>query len=49
MQTATTWLSSRVSLPPFEAWAKDYRADPDRYDRYLMGLWRSELKTDPDA
>jgi hypothetical protein len=48
VQTATTWLSSRVSLPPFEAWAKDYRADPDRYDRYLMGLWRSELKTDPD-
>ena len=49
VQTATTWLSSRVSLPPFEAWAKDYRADPDRYDRYLMGLWRSELKTDPEA
>jgi hypothetical protein len=45
VQTATAWLSTRVSLPPFEVWAEDYRANPGRYDEYLMGLWRSELET----
>ncbi len=43
VQTATTWLSTRVSLPPFEVWVEDYRANPDRYDAYLMGLWESEV------
>ena len=45
VQTATAWLSSRASLPPFEVWVEEYRADPDRYEAYLIGLWRSELKT----
>lgn len=38
--TATEWVQGRVSLPPFEVWVKDYRSDPEKYDRYLMGLWR---------
>jgi hypothetical protein len=44
MQTATAWLSTRVSLPDFEEWVRDYTADPEHYDRYLMGLWESELE-----
>ena len=44
MRTATEWLSSRVALPSFEAWLEDYRADPEHYERYLMGLWKSELE-----
>jgi hypothetical protein len=42
VEVATGWLGERVSLPPFHVWVEDYRKDPERYDRYLMGLWRSE-------
>ena len=45
MQTATAWLSKRVSLPSFEDWLVDYRANPEHYETYLMGLWESELET----
>jgi hypothetical protein len=48
MQTATTWLSTRVSLPTFEEWLEDYRANPERYERYLLGLWESDVE-DPAA
>lgn len=44
MQTATAWLSTRVSLPDFEEWVAHYTADPEHYDRYLIGLWESELE-----
>lgn len=43
VQTATAWLSQRVSLPPFEEWVEDYRADPERFDAQLLGLWESEV------
>jgi hypothetical protein len=43
VQTATAWLSQRVSLPPFEAWVEEYRADPERFDGQLMGFWESEV------
>lgn len=39
VQVATDWLSSRVKLPPFEIWIEDYRAHPERYEAYFMGLW----------
>ncbi len=39
VRVATEWLANRVSLPPFEVWLEDYRANPERYDTYLMGLW----------
>ncbi len=43
MQVATEWLSARVVLPPFEVWVEDYRAHPDLYDTYLMGLWEEDV------
>ena len=43
VEVATEWLSARVALPPFDVWATDYRAHPDRYEDYLLGLWESEL------
>ena len=43
VRVATDWLSGRVQLPPFEAWVEDYRAHPERYEEYFMGLWESEL------
>ena len=47
VQTATEWLTRRVSLPPFEVWVEDYRAHPQQYENYLMGLWESELPEEP--
>ena len=43
VRLATATVSKKLALPPFEAWLADYRADPDRYERYLMGLWKSDL------
>ena len=39
---ATGRVSRKLALPPFEAWVRDYQADPGRYEEYFMGLWESE-------
>lgn len=49
VEVATRWLSSRVALPPFEVWVRDYRAHPDRYESYLMGLWEADMKVPLDG
>jgi hypothetical protein len=46
VRVATDWLARRVALPPFEVWVEDYRAHPDQYEEYLMGLWESEVDGD---
>ncbi|MDX1648193.1 MAG: hypothetical protein R3304_13690 [Longimicrobiales bacterium] len=46
VRVATDWLAKRVALPPFEVWVEDYRAHPERYEEYFMGLWESELDED---
>lgn len=40
VRVATDWLSRKVALPPFEVWLADYRAHPERYEEYFMGLWK---------
>jgi hypothetical protein len=42
VRVATDWLSRRIALPPFEVWLDDYRAHPDKYEEYFMGLWETE-------
>lgn len=32
-----------MALPDFGAWAEDYRRNPDVYDPYLLGLWKSSV------
>ncbi len=44
VRVATDWLSRRVALPPFEIWLEDYKAHPDLYEEYFMGLWESEAE-----
>jgi hypothetical protein len=39
VRLATRYLQSKIVLPPYEVWVEDYRAHPDRYEEYLMGLW----------
>ena len=46
---ATEWLARRVALPPFEVWVEDYRAHPERYEEYFMGLWESEVRPAREA
>ncbi|MCH7563231.1 MAG: hypothetical protein IH968_05335 [Gemmatimonadetes bacterium] len=43
VQLATASVSRRAVLPPFDVWAEDYQKNPERYEAYLMGLWRSEV------
>jgi len=43
VELATGRVSRKLALPPFEIWVHDYRADPGRYEEYLMGFWESEL------
>ncbi len=40
VQLVTRRLRNSVPLPDFGTWRQDYEADPERYDRYLLGLWR---------
>jgi len=50
VELATAWLARKVALlPPFEIWLEDYRAHPDRYEEYLMGLWESEVDPSPES
>lgn len=41
---ATGKISEKVTLPPYEIWLEDYRRHPQRYEQYLMGLWRSDVE-----
>ena len=43
VRVATDWLSRRVALPPFGVWVEDYRAHPEKYEEYFMGLWKSDV------
>ena len=49
VRLATEGVAQRLTLPPFEQWADEYKRDPARYDDQLMGLWESELDDIPDA
>lgn len=46
VQLATETVSRKLALPSFETWLEHYRADPDRYERYLMGLWESDVASE---
>jgi hypothetical protein len=45
VRLATKRLRENVPLPPFEVWRAEYEEDPERYERYLLGLWK-ELTRD---
>lgn len=42
VRAATDFLAQRAPLPPFDVWVRDYRRNPEHYDAYLMGLWKTE-------
>jgi len=45
VRVATDWLARRIALPPAEGWWDDYRAHPDKYEEYFMGLWETERES----
>ncbi|MDH3734776.1 MAG: hypothetical protein OEU54_14710 [Gemmatimonadota bacterium] len=40
VKLATKRLRENVPLPDYESWKREYQAEPERYERYMMGLWR---------
>ena len=42
VRLATEKLRRSVPLPDYETWVREYREDPERYEPYLMGLWREQ-------
>lgn len=48
VQLATQRISRKLTLPPFEVWLEDYRAHPEFYDQYLMGLWEEDVEPAPE-
>ena len=40
VKLATQRLRDSVPLPDYETWRRDYQAEPERYERYLLGLWK---------
>lgn len=49
VESATRWLASKVTLPPFEVWLEDYRKHPRDYEEYLMGFWELDMKARVDG
>jgi len=46
VRLVTQKLRDSVPLPDFQVWSQEYRANPERYDVYLMGLWEESLPGD---
>ena len=44
VRVATDWLAEKIALPSFEVWVADYRAHPDVYEEYFLGLWEAEAE-----
>lgn len=40
VKLATQRLRDSVPLPDYKTWKADYEAEPERYERYLLGLWK---------
>ena len=41
VRRVTEVLATSMELPSFEEWAASYRSDPERYEREMVGFWRS--------
>ena len=49
VRLATSGVSRRLALPPFDAWAQDYARNPAQYEAQFLGLWESELRDALDS
>jgi hypothetical protein len=49
MKLVTRKLHESIPLPDLETWAVEYEAEPDKYDPFLLGLWKSAEQGSTDA
>ncbi len=45
VRLATDRLTRDLALPDFPRWVSEYEADPRRFEREMLGLWREDLST----
>lgn len=45
VQLATNRISRKLSLPDFSTWVEAYERDPQRYEKEMLGLWETDVKT----
>lgn len=43
VRLVTQKLRKSIPLPDFASWREEYVADPERYERHLIGLWEEIL------
>ncbi len=46
IRLATGRIRERLGLPEFDEWALAYRENPEEFDPYMIGFWKSE-ESDP--
>ena len=46
VRLVTQKLEESVPLPDLETWAREYTADPERFDEHLLGLWKDLVNAD---
>jgi hypothetical protein len=44
VQLATGRISRKLAIPDFDTWLEEYRKDPHRYEKEMLGLWESDLR-----
>lgn len=42
MRIVTRKLQRSVPLPDLESWVEEYRAEPERFEHLLLGLWKEQ-------
>lgn len=47
VRLATGRITTRLALPDFPTWAEEYRKNPERFEKELLGLWKVETR-DPE-
>lgn len=46
IRLATGRIRGRLGLPEFEEWVLEHRENPEEFDPYMIGFWKSE-ESDP--
>lgn len=46
VKLATKRLRDSVPLPDYDTWKRDYEAEPEKYESYLLGLWEPLVRED---
>jgi hypothetical protein len=44
VERVTEALLARLRLPSFEEWVRAYRAEPERFEKELLGFWSTEAR-----